>query len=211
MVTQLSLRNLVLGTTIFNLTPQFQNPSRIETMRNDFLHRMGARLRHGLFVAAINTFLVGATRNVTLAQASTDFGVIERRAAEAAITRAIGTGAPKLRIVIDPMMVYPNEAPGGRDSAARNEMRNRSLAQSIGASTQRRNAVINCSERPCTLRNADLLVTLSTPSVTDSYATVTVTTVRRTTRGIQYRTVNVHLKKTGSDWNVARFDDLGIS
>lgn len=158
--------------------------------------------------------VVGSVALSSRALAQESSGVVvslERLALRAAIDRAVGQTAPGFRIVIDPMIVHANEAPGGRDSVTRDRPRNSELVRGFSASTLARKSVIDCTVRPCKLRNADLFVTLSQPSIRGDSAKVTVTTVQQTKRGVQYKTVNVLLKKLGNEWQVARFEDLGIS
>ena len=137
--------------------------------------------------------------------------VLERLAAQSAIERAVGRVDQNLRIVIDPMIVHADEAPGGRDSTARSTARNANLTQVFRARSLPRRSVLDCSARPCSLRDADVLVTLSEPAIVGAKAKVTVTTLQRTSRGTQYRTVNVLLEHQGSAWKVVGFEDLGIS
>jgi hypothetical protein len=118
---------------------------------------------------------------------------------------------PNVRIVIDPVIVYANEAPGGRDSTIRDAGRSAYLTQALGARAERRSSVSDCSAGPCVLRGADVLVTLAQPAISGDDARVTVTTVRQTNRGIQYMTVDVVMKRRGNLWQVLGFEDLGIS
>jgi hypothetical protein len=136
---------------------------------------------------------------------------LERIALRAAVERAIGSAPSHLRIVIDPTIVYANEAPGGRDSVARSAERNDSLARSFGARIQARSSVLDCSAHPCELLDADVLVSLSEPQIVGNDAKVTVTTVQRLKRGTQYKTVNVILRGSGRTWKVVGFEDLGMS
>jgi hypothetical protein len=136
---------------------------------------------------------------------------LERVAVRAAVERAVGSVPTGLRIVIDPIIVYANEAPGGRDSIPRSRERNDYLARSVGASIRARSSVLDCSTRPCELVDADVLVSVSEPQIKGDDAKVTVTTVQRLKRGTQYKTVNVLLKERGGTWKVVGFEDLGIS
>lgn len=144
---------------------------------------------------------------------------LERLAVDTAVKRAVRTMTPGLRIVIDPMIVRANQAPGYRDSTLREPSRNQYLVESFHARTLPRDSVFDCSSRPCTMRNADVLVTLSEPAIVGDKATVTVTTSvpvhgsssRQLPITMQYRTVIVHLEKSGAAWRVVSLDDLGIS
>lgn len=148
------------------------------------------------------------------AQQSGGSAAIERLAARAALERAVGAVTPQLRIVIDPMIVHANEAPGGRDSVARSTGRNRDIAHSLRARSAVRSSVMDCGAQQCVLRDADVFVSLSEPWITGDNAKVTVTTVQRLKalrRKIQYQTVNVIMKRRGNTWQVVGFEELGIS
>jgi hypothetical protein len=164
--------------------------------------------------AAILGFLV-CPASLFAQEGRSTIAILESLAATAALERAVGSVTPNLRIVIDPMIVRANEAPGGRDSIPREATRNGNLAQAFGARVASRSSVIDCRARPCSLRDADVLVTLSQPQTVRGDAKVdakvTVTTVQQTKRGTQYKTVNVLMKKSGSGWTVVGFEDLGIS
>lgn len=140
--------------------------------------------------------------------------VLERLAMGAALDRSAGPLRPHLRIVLDPMIVHANAAPGARDSIRRDAGRNAYLAQSFGARLEDRSSVVVCDEG-CRLRDADVFVTLAHPEVRGADARVTVTILRPTKRGVQprvyYYTVNVLLRRQGSDWRVVGFKTLGIS
>lgn len=137
--------------------------------------------------------------------------VIESLAVHAAVERAVGSVSSALRIVIDPMVVYANEAPGGRDSTRRDAERSALLIRAFAARELTRNSVIDCGVRPCRLLGADVLVSLSEPVISGRSAKVTVTTVQQTSRGIQYKTVNVLLELQRDVWMVVGLEDLGIS
>ena len=155
--------------------------------------------------------LLVCLRSAAGQEGASTISLLERLAAHAAVERSLGSVAPKLRIVIDPMIVHANEAPGGRDSTLRDVTRNAYLTQALQARTAPRDSVIDCTVRPCTLRDADVLVTLAEPVIVGAQAKVTVTTVQQTQRGPQYKTVNVRFVRQGSAWKVVGFEDLGIS
>lgn len=141
---------------------------------------------------------------------------LERLAARAAVERALGGKLAGVRIVVNPIIVRANEAPGGTDSTSRDSDRNGSLVAALGARSLPRASVVECPARgSCWLNNADLFVTLAQPTISGEEATVTVTTLQRTKAGTpnktQYKTVNVLLKRTGAKWEVVGFKDLGIS
>lgn len=155
--------------------------------------------------------LLVCSRSVVPQEGASTINMLERLAVHAAIERAVGSVHPDLRIVIDPMIVHANEAPGGRDSTVRSAARNVFLTQAFGARTGERSSAIDCSARRCALRDADLLVTLAEPAIVGAKAKVTVTTLQRTPRGTQYKTVNVLFESRGSAWKVVGFEELGIS
>jgi hypothetical protein len=142
--------------------------------------------------------------------------LIERIAIEAAVHRAGLTSGGPLRIVIDPMMVFPNEAPGYRKYASRDSLRQDHLLRVFGASSRRSMELIDCKEAPC-LRDIDVLVTLSDPHVDRDSASVTVTTQRYLgdelprLRRRQYITTTFILQKESGQWRIARIVDLGVS
>ena len=136
---------------------------------------------------------------------------VEKLAVKTAIARAVGVTRPSLRIAIDPMIVAANEAPGARDSVRRETQRSTSLSLEFGAVTRERGVAIDCSTKPCRLKDADVFVTLSEPMFRGLRATVTVTTVQNTRRGIQYRTVNVICEQRRGRWEVVAIEELGIS
>ena len=144
---------------------------------------------------------------------------LEHLTVDTALKRAVRRPTPALRIVIDPMIVRANQAPGYRDSTLRESRRNQYLVESFHARSLPRDSVFDCSSRPCTMRNADVLVTLSEPAIAGDKATVTVTTSvpvhgsssRQLPITMQYRTVIVHLERRGAAWQVVSLDDLGMS
>ncbi|MFL5615283.1 MAG: hypothetical protein ACJ796_16570 [Gemmatimonadaceae bacterium] len=145
--------------------------------------------------------------------------MLERLAVRAALDHSFGSTKAGLRIVIDPMIVHANDAPGNRDSTLRESSRNAYLAQAFRARSLPRDSVLACNPRPCKLRDADVLVTLSEPAILGDKATVTVTTLRpvhlTSPRQVpietQYQTINVRFEKRGASWQVVGFDDLGMS
>ena len=159
-------------------------------------------------------WLLVSSQNVAAQDLPPTIHLLERLAMGAALERSAGPLGPHLRIVLDPMIVHANEAPGGRDSARRDAGRNAYLTQSFGARLEERASVVVCDEG-CRLRDADAFVTLAHPEVRGADATVTVTILRPTKRGMQprvyYYTVNVLLRRQGSDWRVVGFQTLGIS
>lgn len=137
---------------------------------------------------------------------------LERRAAEAAIERAVGSGWRKMSIGLDPAVVHANEAPGARDSVSRAPTRHSALATALAGRTLPRKAVIDCSTRPCQLKQVDVYVSIAAPSISGDRASVTVTTLQKTARGsLQYKTVNVRFSRKGNAWELSGFEDLGIS
>lgn len=136
---------------------------------------------------------------------------IESVAARAAIEQFIGPIRPGTRVVIDPMLVHPNEAPGGRAIAQRRANATDQLAAHLAGRSMSRDSVIDCRERPCQLRRADVFVMMSPPQQSGDSAVVTVTTMRQAKRGLQYRTVNVTAVLRQGAWRVARIEELGIS
>lgn len=158
--------------------------------------------------------LLVSSRNLAAQDPPATISILERLTMGAALERSVGPLGPHLRIVLDPMIVHANEAPGHRDSTRRDATRNTYLAQTFGARVQDRSSVIMCDEG-CRLRDADVFVTLSYPEVTGPDAKVTVTMLRPTKRGVQdrvyYHTVNVLLRRQGSGWRVVGFKTLGIS
>lgn len=138
--------------------------------------------------------------------------LLERRAGEAAVERAVGPSWRKMSIGIDPVVVHANEAPGARDSVSRTSARHSALRTALAARTLPRQAVIDCSTRPCQLKQVDVYVTVAEPSISGDRASVTVTTLQRTSRGsLQYKTVNVKFSRRGAAWEFSGFEDLGIS
>jgi hypothetical protein len=144
---------------------------------------------------------------------------LERLAVRAALDRTVGSARVGLRIVIDPMIVRSNDAPGYRSVAVRDSSRNSYLTRAFQARSLPRDSVVTCNPRPCQIRDADVLVTLSEPTITGDSATVTVTTQTPAHRmhnvglltEVQYRTINVRFAKRGASWQVVGFDDLGMS
>lgn len=151
----------------------------------------------------------------------TSLSMIERLAVETAIARSEVDKDRRLRIVIDPMVVHGDEAPGARDVKERESNRQAYLLRSFGARSLRRQAVIDCTSKPCKMPEADLLVTLSEPQFGGDTAFVTVTTLRPITRdttagpikagATQYMTMKIFLRRVGADWKVLRIEELGIS
>jgi hypothetical protein len=144
------------------------------------------------------------------AQETSAISTIERLAVREALSLSSRLPASP-RVVIDPMIVHPNEAPGSRDSVRREDRRNSTLIQAFGARSLPRASVVDCSSRPCTLRDADILVTLSEPAIQGMRASITVTTLRVTPRGTQYRTVNILFEKRAGVWEVVGRQELGMS
>jgi hypothetical protein len=138
---------------------------------------------------------------------------LERLAVRAAVERHVGSLTPGHRVAIDPMVVYADEAPGDRNVGRRDASRHAALTKELGARTLPRDSVIDCSSRPCQLREIDVYATLAEPVITGSTAKVTVTTLLQTNtrRGMQYVTVNVLFEKQGTTWKVAGFEQLGVS
>lgn len=141
---------------------------------------------------------------------------IERIAVTAAVERAGLRGGGAHRVVIDPMTVHPDEAPGFRDKARRDSTRQESLRHAFGAASRRRMEVIGCEQPPC-LPDIDVLVTLSDPRITGDSATVTVTTLRyrphaRSNRTrTQYITTGFVLRRESGRWTIVKIRDLGVS
>lgn len=144
---------------------------------------------------------------------SVDETLLERLALQAAIDRAewlkIRPGVS--RIVIDPMIVRANEAPGARDSVERSPLSHAALVAFFQGRSAPRLSVIDCNRRPCRLRDADLLVMLAKPSIQDTKASVTVTLTYPGRRHHDYETVNVLFERQGAAWKVVGFQQLGIS
>jgi hypothetical protein len=165
---------------------------------------MSGRMIKSLFA------LLLCSRTLVGQQSANTTSIVERLAVQAALERAHLT-SQNLRIVIDPMIAYANVAPGYRDSTLRDAERNTYLTKSFRARSGQRKDVIACRAHACTLRDADVLVTLSQPMINGPNAQATVTTLQRTGRGTAYTTVNVHLERRSADWKVVSFDDLGMS
>lgn len=159
------------------------------------------------------------SRTVGAQEAASTVSTLERLAVRAALDHSLGSAQPGLRIVIDPMIVRANVAPGDRDSTLRESSRNSYLTQAFRARSLPRDSVLVCNPRPCKMRDVDVLVTLSEPAIVGDMATITVTTVRpvhlTSHREIpietQYQTINVRFEKHGASWQVVGFDDLGMS
>jgi hypothetical protein len=117
------------------------------------------------------------------------------------------------RIAINPMMVPAGEAPPSRGTKARDSERHGVLLRSFGATSAQPQSVINCASKPCTLRDVDMLLSLSEPQVSGSEASVTVTALQRVDgrMGTSYVTINVFLHREGQVWRVVRVEELGIS
>jgi hypothetical protein len=143
-------------------------------------------------------------------EAQNTMAELERLAVKAAL-EGPGEIKPNSRIVIDPMIVRANEAPGGRDSTLREAGRNAKLAQAVGGRAIARNSAMDCSTRPCKLRDADVIVMLSNPALAGEEAQVTVTTLRQASNRMHYRTVNVRLAKKDGAWRVVGLVELGVS
>lgn len=158
--------------------------------------------------------LLVSSQNLSAQNPPATINVLERLAMGAALERAVGPLGPHLRVVLDPMIVHANEAPGGRDSTRRDARRNAYLTQTFRARLQDRSSAIIC-DRGCRLRDADVFVTLAYPEVKGPDAKVTVTMLRTTKRAEGYRayyqTVNVLLRRQGAGWRVVGFKTLGIS
>lgn len=145
---------------------------------------------------------------------------LERLAVRAALEHAGISATPGLRIVIDPMIVQANQAPPSyRGSSVRESSRNRSLTEAFHARSLPRDSVFDCSSQPCKMHDADVLVTLSDPAIGGDTATVSVTTFirvnvashRRVPITTQYRTTKVRFERSGTSWQVVRFEELGVS
>lgn len=166
---------------------------------------------------AVIAALVVALPQLLIAQLPPDaLSTIERLAVRAGVDNALrlrGDGKLARRIVIDPMMVPAGQAPPGRGTKTRDPARQAYLLRSFGARSELPQSVIDCSSRPCKLRDADMLVSLSEPQVAGDEASVTVTALQQVggRTGTFYVTVNVVLQRERSGWKVVRLDELGIS
>lgn len=159
-------------------------------------------------------WLVPIATTAQVQDAPVAFAVLERLAARAAIVDFVGAqAAARLRIVIDPALAPADHAPGTGGSRARPSARTDALARELGAVVLPSDSVVDCRARPCSLRAADLFVTLAEPVMSAREATVTVTILRqtRTRYGTQYRTVNVMLRDDAGMWRVTGIVELGIS
>lgn len=135
----------------------------------------------GIAVGA-TAFLLGVTMSVQQEMAGA-VSVLERLALRVAIERAVGVIKPSLRIVVDPMMVSSGEAPGGRTTNRRDDQRNDALIAEVGGRVLPAEAVLDCTVKPCRLRDADVFVSLSAPVIEGTKGTLSVTTLPLARRG----------------------------
>lgn len=159
----------------------------------------------GLLAAAVLSGMVGA-------QASSTVSTLERLAAKAAMERLPSPKKGALQIGVDRMVVHAGDAPGARDSSRRAEDRMHALAQHLNATVVSRGDVLDCTDQACMLREVDVLVSVSEPTVKGNRATVTVTTVvQGSPRRVQYQTLIVIFERRAGEWRIVKFEELGIS
>lgn len=156
------------------------------------------------------TLLLGVITSVQQEGAGT-VTVLERLALRIAVERAVGVIKPGSRIVIDPMIVSSGDAPGARTASRRDDRRNDALSAEVGGRVLSGEAVLDCTVRPCSLRDADVFVSLSAPVMVGNRGTVSVTTLQRARRGLHYRTISVEMVRQGSAWKVVGVTELGVS
>lgn len=156
------------------------------------------------------TLLLGVITTVQQEGAGT-VSMLERLALRVAVERAVGVAKPGSRVVIDPMIVSAGDAPGARTASRRDEQRNDALSAEVGARVLSGETVLDCTVRPCSLRDADVFVSLSAPMIMGNRGTVSVTTLQRARRGLHYRTISVHMERVGATWKVVGVTELGVS
>jgi hypothetical protein len=169
------------------------------------------RLTSSLTLALVSVPAVSASQALTIRTSE-----VERVAVAAAIERAGLRDVSARRVVIDPVTVRANEAPGFREMGLRDSTRQESLLRAFGAASHRRLDVIRCVNPPC-LPDIDVIVTISEPVMYEDSASVTVTTLRHRPHArsprprTQYITTGFVLRRESGRWTIVRMIDLGVS
>ena len=152
-----------------------------------------------------------ALSRAAIGQSSAEAAQVELVAARAMLAHR---DAPNQSFALDPRFGTEDETDHQAHAKARElrpEYRSTTLARALGGGVQQLEAV-DCGR--CPLKGVSAHLTLSSPVISGSTATVIATLIQNTGNArspVYYETTRLTLSKTASGWIVTRQEQLGIS